>query len=682
MVRLAELVAEDIAPIADCRDSNRWRSKRQRHFIVWDGEGAMIEGYKKQCYVLFGCFDGESHFKISPKQVGRLSTLECLRFIIEIQEAQPDAWHVAFAFDYDANMIISDLSVRELEMLRKNNAVWYREYRIEYMPHKWFRVTKRRPLQGNITATIEDTFGFFQTSLVAALKKNIADHPDMAMLPEIEAGKDRRSTFTANDWRFIVKYWEIENRLFYALVGRLYENLYDERVNLPITKWFGPGALASFTYRTRGIAVHKADCGARIYDAARHAYAGGRFELFRAGRHTNVYGYDINSAYPNAIAQLPSLANGHWVYVESPKSIERFGVYHVEMRGFPVQKNPAPLFHRDQRGNISFSWTTDGWYWSPEVEQLVKHHASMGMSMSREGRYSFIEIKEGWVFRENDPTIRPFRFVADMYDERKRMKAEKVGAEMALKLCLNSLYGKMAQRAGWERNGKAPTWHQLEWAGWVTSLTRAMLFDLMWRIGFEKLIAVETDGLYTTATPEELGIINSKELGGWEVSHYDEMVYLQSGIYAKQEKGEWSSKYRGLDKNSLSTDDIRLHANAMLPNEDWPPVVGTTTRFIGFKAALFREAQGMGPMKVHHCKWETSEKEISVGVVGKRVHNSKLCVACKAGKTAAEMPHELVIRSASVLPDQMKSYPHDIPWLDKDAPEWRAVAEEMADTYV
>ena len=235
----------------------------------------------------------------------------------------------------------------------------------------------------------------------------------------------------------------------------------------------------------------------------------------------------------------------------------------------------------------------------------------------------------------------------------------------------------MAQRAGWERTGSAPMWHQLEWAGWVTSYTRAMLYEVLSKIPWEHLIAVETDGIYTTMNPAELGISDSKQLGGWEVTKYQELIYLQSGVYAYKQDGKWGSKYRGLDKDSLSTEDIVKHAQLLRPNEDWPPLKGRTTRFVGYRAALFREDQNRGPMKVHHAVWETDDKEISCGMVGKRRHIPKLCDACRAGKTAYDMPHDLTVNSRSLLVSH--SYRHDIPWIDDFMPDWREMADEVGD---
>lgn len=644
-----------------------------RQFIVWDGEGARAPGKRKpQNFVLFGYYDGFKHESIIGE---RLSTYELLPMIIKAGREHPKAWHVSFAFGYDINMILRNLSPKQFQFLRTRGYTRVgAKWRVEHIPGKWFRVTEYGPnypedKTDRFGVTIFDTWGFFQSSLVAALKSYIPDHELMARLPEIEAGKDLRAKFTYEDIEYIKEYWGLENVLFHALINRLRDYLYS--VDLRISKWHGPGALASYAYRTNRVKPHKSDCGNDVYNAARYAYAGGRFERFHIGRFTGAYGYDINSAYPYAIAQLPSLSEGQWIHVDNPKHFSEFGVYRVAMRGPGIARAPAPLFHRDPGGNITYPWRLDGWYWSPELR-------AMADTMPE---FANVAVYEGWEYV--GWTTRPFAFVADLYNQRREMKRDGIGAQIALKLLLNSLYGKMAQRAGWERTGTAPVWHQLEWAGWVTSSTRATLFRLMHSIPWSQLIAVETDGIFTTATPDELSITDSKELGGWEITEYDELVYLQSGVYAKRQGEEWSMKFRGLDADSVSVEQIVEHAKLLVPGRDWPNLVGTTTRFIGYQNAMFREQQNRGPMKVHHCVWETEPREISCGTIGKRVHSPKICAGCKAGKSAYDMPHETVIKSRTLFgtdTDSFMSTQHDIPWLDEKKMASRFAWREMQDS--
>lgn len=629
--------------------------------MFWDGEGARSSSRPgRQNYVLFGNSEGEYITDVE------LHTKQILAFIIEQGRKYPHAFHVGFAFDYDVNMILRNLSPNHFQTLRRKGSVLYGDYRIEHIPHKWFQVTWYGPgypenRRDRVTVRIADMFGFFQCSFLKAIKSYLKGDSILDAIGIIEEGKQERNNFTYDQIKFITDYWKTEGEAGRRLANKLREYLYD--VGLTVKQWYGPGVLANWGYKKHKIDVHKKEPIPEVYDAARYAYAGGRFERFQIGRFQNGWGLDINSAYPYAISKLPSLTEGVWNHVDklTAEQIVEFGVYRIRMKGSPVSSKVSPLFHRDRLGNISFPFITEGWYWSPEVSTL-------------RGRDD-VEILEGWEY--TDWETRPFDFVAEMYAARRELKRLGIGSEKALKLFLNSLYGKMAQRVGWERTGGPPTWHQLEWAGWVTSATRAKLYSVMRRIPIEQLIAVETDGIYTTCDPASLGISHGVELGEWEISPFDEIRYVQSGMYAKGVEGKWETKYRGLDARSITPLSLRRHLRALQPNcADWPFLSGPTTRFVGYRQALWRQDMNMGPMKVHLCSWETKDKDLSAGLAGKRVHSPKLCQACAAGMTAWDAPHQTVIRSNSLF--DVQSHKHDIPWLDYDSRAWREYEEEMA----
>jgi hypothetical protein len=632
----------------------------RKPFIAWDGEGVNLRGPgKPQSYVLFGSSEG---CIIDPDG---LSTFECLDHIIEIGQANPDAIHVGFAFGYDSNMIVQSLSPTSLARLHRDGWVRLKRstgdtYVLTYAKSKYFRVTKHFPNydrkknpHAKLTVQIFDIFSFFTSSFIKAYEKNVGPVPDI-----ITSGKAGRSSFSIDEMDVIYKYWSLEIQLLKELAEELRRRVYN--AGLRINQWYGPGALASFALRQHAIADHMADTSPEIRRAARFAYAGGRFELYKCGRITGkIYSIDINSAYPFGITQLPSLQDGEWHYTEHPTKLARFGVYHVRLfreRGF--SRTPSPLFHRDKEHNITFPWTTDGWYWGPEAFQAQRYGA---------------EIVEGYEYLGS--TVRPFSWVSDMYSLRRDWKARGISAELALKLCMNSMYGKLAQRIGWDEIKKRiPPFHQLEWAGWVTSNTRAMLFNIISQIPFEHLIAVETDGLYTTLDPATLGIYNSEELGGWEIKEYSEMMYLQSGLaWLKDTSGTWTEKRRGLDgckanhqpeecdcPSTFNLNTCRTYLKSLHPKPDrynpWNAHVGQTTRFVGIGQAL---ASSLITQE-RHCVWETVSREISPGQSGKRVHMHRFCSACQSGLSAYDAPHDLVIHSMSVL--EPGSYQHSIPW--------------------
>lgn len=619
----------------------------ERRFVSWDGEGYSENG--RHYYMLFGNSDRD--FVHGPD----LSTAECLDLLCE--KADIDAIHFGFAFGYDVNMILRDLPKESLRYLKDNKTVYWRKWRINYLPRKWFMVTDTLTHK---SVRIWDTWTFFMTSAEKAWKQyGVAVSQDV-----VQAGKDARG---GKDWNYlnlfptIHDYWAEENDAYVALMGKLRDSLHS--AGLYISAWHGPGAIASYSMRNHNIDKAMAQCPAPVNEAAQFAYGGGRFELFKVGRaNRKVYEYDINSAYPYAIAQLPNLARGHWRHVVEPKQFSSFGVYRVALKINPFVNGqthmPMPFFNRDKRGQISFPCVGETWVWSPEL-QMAK---ALGMPG--------ITVFEGWEFVEDDETDRPFAWIKESYHIRNLYKKAGNQAQYALKLQLNSMYGKMAQRVGWnQETGAPPKWHQLEWAGWVTSYCRSMVFRAALHAGPDNLVAIETDAIFTTKPVAEKLHIGS-ELGQWKETVYDDFVYLQSGCRFGLQDGEWEPKYRGFDKGSITLDDTLVALGRENP-ADWF-VSGTTSRFVGFAQALHQNWDD----------WRTWKTEVprvmKIGGEGKRRHIPKQCVSCRKGVAASVALHYCALG----VPVSHLSFKHPLPWKGELNMDQKAIDESRYEQQV
>lgn len=641
----------------------------ERPFIAWDGEGAksgwIVNGNgevvrQPQPYILLMAAlpNGNEYIKAP-----HLNTTQILKFMIDVEERFPDAFHVAFGFGYDVNQIISSLNRNQVKILHKTGFVYInmRMFRIQWRKGKSLTVTRYYRDGRKTSITIYDAFSFFHTSFVKACEKFIGNHPDLEI---VRAGKARRQEFTYADLDGeIIPYCAKEVELTVALMSKFRDLLYGAGFN--IRHWHGPGAIASLLLRQQGVHQHMAETPEGVQEAARYAYAAGRFEPFLTGRRQeSAWGLDINSAYPEAMTQLPSLANGEWREINGrPSKLAHFGVYRIKSKASIrtlLSKPAGPLFHRDKRHRISFPWITNGWFWTPEAA-LVWNNPN----------YEFIE---GWEFIPRDNT-RPFKWVRDMFNKRRQWQKEGVKAEYALKLGLNSLYGKMAQRVGWnKKTGEPPRWHQLEWAGWVTSYCRAKIYRMMLHLGLETIIAVETDGIYTTRDPSSLGFESANGLGEWKISEYREVVYIQSGLAWLRAKGEdeWDFKYRGLDPNSMEIDRVLRHLGRLGTEIGWDSpeskLQATTSRFVGAGAALASK-----DYETKFRRWETMPRSVRIGGDGKRIHIAERCGTCKRGIDPSQEMHDLV----TCLPDNQMSTPHALPWLGMEEAPWRAEIEVL-----
>jgi hypothetical protein len=650
-----------------------------RQIIAWDGEGMNLDGDNKpQNLVLFGC----SVDTDNPLLGRDLSAGQILRYITDCGERFPGSVHIGYGFRYDANMIVRHLPVRCLVELRATNATYYDHggdhFRIHWLPGKRFQVTRirGRGRRQKTTVTIDDVISFFASSFIKATESILADELTDDDREVIAHGKAERGQNTWQDMPAVLHYWRAEIRLMARLMEKFRNVMYAS--GFMLRDWYGPGALSAYIIRQQSLRRHISNGPPAIPEgvhvASKHAYAGGRFELFRVGRFAGpVHALDINSAYPFAISQAPSLGedHGYWQHIENPRRICYFGVYrirfHADNAG-PFEARPMPLFHRDQRGNITYPNVVHGWYWSPEAAAVA-------------GR-SGVEIVEAWEWIPAEPAFRPFAFLADMYKARQTIGKHNI-MSMPYKLGPNSLYGKFAQRVGWSEDDKSnrfpPRSHCLPLAGWVTSYTRAMLYNVLRQVPRDKIIAVETDGIFMQWDPAGLDDVTiGNGLGEWDATTYDELLYLQSGIYHRRIGDEWKApKSRGLDVASVALPVVWEYLKHCKPGTFPALTVTTRPRFVGLTAAM----AGTAPVKVRHCRWEAGERVLEPGGKGKLVHVPAMCGACSQGLTAAEDGHTLVVRSRS---HGDMSCPHFLPWEagqqypDSDTAEaLDAIAEDL-----
>lgn len=610
------------------------RKQENREFIGWDGEGITFPDRTQQDYVLFGNSKGH---RISSSSLG---TKECLDLILATEREFPLAIHVGFAFSYDVEMILKDVPTAYIRDLRKYGHIKWHGYRIEFRKGKWFQITWHTETE-HVVAKIWDIWSFFSTSFVVALQEYLGDGPIVQMIAE---NKANRGLFNWADMinGTIERYMTAELDQMVLLMNALRERLYG--ADLRITQWHGPGAIATYAMTRRGVKRAMATIPEAVGEASRFAYAGGRFELFKIGfHHETAHGYDIRSAYPSAIRHLPNLTTGTWRHVERPTSFSTFGVYRIRF-SYPqiLATRPMPFYYRDVRSAVHFPNVVEGWYWTPEarLSGIVGEHA---------------EIIEGWEYEDDGD--RPFAWIEDTYNLRQEWKEAGNPSQIALKLLMNSMYGKFAQRVGF-KGKNSPTWHQLEWAGFITSHCRAMLFQAMVEAHSKgSLIAVETDGIFTSQ-PLNFPKVGTA-LGEWEHDEYESLLYLQSGFYFKKQAGKWQSRSRGFDKGSIQLEDAIAALGKWRPWQDDAAVgsiLGTMTRFTT-----------MGQWLTYHNPeqwrrtWVTNVRELKLGTDGKRIHRPLFCQACSQGLSPVDVLHDMTIAQAV----GGHTFPHLLPWVDR-----------------
>lgn len=552
------------------KDRSKWATAR---FVAWDGEGVTVRGRHR--YLMLRNSDGGG-----ATDANGLRTAACLDALVSGFLAAADAWHVGFAFSYDVNMIVGELPRRTLERLHRGKWVHWQRYRLRYRRAKSFTVQRQLGRGAEWRGgTVWDTFGFFQASFVSACESYGIGNPDVR--EAVAAMKKARSTFKTQDLAAIESYCEDECRLLVELMTKLKGYLDD--AGLRIARWDGAGAVASSLLQREGVKPMKASAPPHVQDAIQFAFAGGRIELVQYGHFKGeVHHYDINSAYPTALRSVPCLSHGRWRHLDRAAAVEAlassgpraFGLYRVRWN-LGLHARLYPFFWRAPDGRVFYPRSGEGWYWWPEVRAALA-------ALSQRGRHrrpvlrGTVDVLEGLTW-EPACDHQPFGFIPSLFEQRRRWKKEGRGAEKVLKLGLNSLYGKCAQHVGGTEHD-APAWHQLEWAGYTTSFTRAALFSAAMQAP-ESIVFLATDGIYSLA-PLDLPL--GKDLGEWDYQRHTGLTAVQSGVYwVDNDDGSVAAYHRGFDPESIDRAKVLEGWR-----RGWGRVVARSTRFVGMGQAL------------------------------------------------------------------------------------------------
>lgn len=520
------------------KSKSKWET---RQFIGLDGEGINTgedetfivkssgKKYvaKKHIYTLLAASTGESLYRGGEP----LCSMDCIDFLCELSITYPKATFVIFAGSYDINHMLmygferdtlKSIASGETHSFKKEDI----EYNIEYRARKSLTIRRglsfRQDTKGKwhtkwaARIIVWDVFGFFQESFIGVMAKWLGKNHKHYEL--IRTMKLRRGDFANVPQAEINAYNQAELECLVELMEKVHDAI--SGLELKCNRWDGAGAVAAALLRKHNIAKFKNNgvLGEELQTAVRTAYAGGRIEVCKIGTHYDkVYDYDINSAYPFVMSRLPCLAHGVWIMGDGMPPVG-FTLVHCRY-AFPDGKPFYPLFYRTEAMQICFPSRGEGIYWYPEYEAA---QACGGT----------IDVIKWWHFKPQC-NHGPFHWIPDYYKTRQQWVNHPTedwqnGGEKIIKLGLNSLYGKTAQQLG-GREGRAPAYHQLEWAGYITSCTRARLYTATLSAP-DKIIGFATDGIFATG-PLPCQHSADKTIGEWDLKIFDGLTLAMAGVY-------------------------------------------------------------------------------------------------------------------------------------------------------
>lgn len=488
-------------------------SKPPAPFIAIDGE-ATDEGY---------CLLANSLKQTTTDlRDGGLHTVRCFEFLLRTPKP---SIAVVFGLNYDVNNWLRDVPRPVLKALWKTHVAYWRGYRIEWIPGRWLAI---KDMDGRYIK-VHEVWGFFQSSFVKALEAWGIGAPE-----EIERMKAERGSFKAKDIKKVTRYCLHECDLLVTLMDEL-RGACREAGIIP-RSWIGAGALAMALLGAQGMDDHHVydlDLANEqvVNDAVLGAYFAGRIELHRQGVYNRVKTADIRSAYPSAALKLPSLDGAK--LSRRKRLVDGPGIWRVRWDAGDALVAPFPVRHKHC---IYYPAKGEGWYHTIEVQTAIK----LGYP---------VEVLEGYTLRRRNMEA-PFKWIPGVYAKRARLKDEGHAAEKALKLALNSVYGKLAQGYGFNSR---PRWQNYFWAGQITASTRAKILTVASRCNNPIMIA--TDGVFCQGLPPT--VRDGKALGMWELGKVGELFAAQAGVYQGISPGKEVLKSRGFFAAEVDYDALR-----------------------------------------------------------------------------------------------------------------------------
>lgn len=372
---------------------------------------------------------------------------------------------------------------------------WKRTPKVHVGPWRLDMLAGKRLTIGHVdhpktTITICDVGAFFQTSFLNAI--NPEDWPEPVCTPEefeiIKRGKEARGDLMTPKEVLAaqpetVQYNVTENIVLARLMTRLDEGFRSVDIHLRADQYYGPGQAAQTWMTNIGAPTSEELAEAlprHMYKITQGSYYGGWFEIFCHGHIPGVtWEFDITSAYPDIIRNLPCILCGEWK--NDHDGILRIANYHVRA---PKSAVTGPLPHRRRDGTILRPLETRGYHWADEVE------AAERAGLVEE----YVSVADKWSFHQTQcehKSAYPFRVIEDLFLERIRV-GKKTPSGKAMKLVYNSAYGKTAQSVGMPKFA-SPVYASLITSGCRTKILNAIATHPQ---GAKALVMVATDAVF------------------------------------------------------------------------------------------------------------------------------------------------------------------------------------------
>lgn len=431
--------------------------------------------------------------------------------------------YVAYNLKYDEGAFLQNVPYKNLQELRETNSTKHDGFKYRIIPRKMLSISR-----SSNAITFYDLAGFFKTSLDKASKELLKEGK-----LELET-KEFSFEYVCKNYERIAEYC-IKDAL---LCKRLADIL--------ISRFEGFGIYPKKLYSTAYISYQyfNATCDypvvkrywnyyRSVLDYAMQSYNGGKFEVTTKGT-GYFYEYDVNSQYPNQIANLLDITNANVIYDTKYLKKPQYGFIKCTVE-IPIEIN-SPVAIKNKYVNTFPCGIITKVITKQEYDYLLEQGCT-------------IQIHDAW-YLYMPKEVYPFR---DEIIKLSKMKDKLKGTEnkidyYIIKLLLNSLYGKFVQLIEKSDHFAASTCWNPIYGAIITANGRIQVTRMQQK--YDTVVAVHTDSIITST---KLPLLESGKMGEFSFEEEGEGVILGSGIYQIGEK----SRFRGFSTKTSIMDLVK-----------------------------------------------------------------------------------------------------------------------------
>lgn len=387
--------------------------------------------------------------------------------------------NVWYNISYDTDVFFKTLSNKDRYELNVTGTTVLEdsegnEYSIMVIPDKALLIEDLEDDSNNSTAYHFDVSQFFYSSLEKAVnnwldKSKEDDFIDNLNVSTQEFWND--INLILNNWENVVKYGKKDSKLVRKLWEKFVSVGEGGEIKIPLKNPYSSGSVAgSFLYKklkensevqhkNKSFPTEYWSSSRRKYDDKRidkkhitvnklswDSYKGGRFEVFKKGDVGTVTIPDINSAYPDKMAELPNPKTLGWSNIHhSSLTIDKlrkadYGIIQVKVTTNP-NKKIQPFGVKTSDNILKF----------PIIKnRTITTILPIFLYAYDNGYIKDYEFVNSSVLGfETDDTEYPYKFIRDVYRKRKELERNDSDRDTKraklLKIVLNSMYGKTIQ---------------------------------------------------------------------------------------------------------------------------------------------------------------------------------------------------------------------------------------------